>query len=256
MCFFCYNCFTKTSVLKGLVIAMKVHVNGIDLSYHIYGRGEPLVLLHGNGQSHGAMKRQIDFFRKKYQVIAVDSRGHGKSELGFRPLDFQIMALDILCLLDYLKINRYRVIGYSDGGIIALEMAMYQPNRQVQMVVIGTNYDTSQIKWWANIFTFVGYLFSILLAPFSFFFRRIKAQMGLMIFHPHIRERDLARISAPMLAIIGEYDVISKADTQKMVRLVQRGEMTVIQHGTHFLTRQKPRELHQVIASFFDEDVT
>ncbi|MBA3927383.1 alpha/beta fold hydrolase [Listeria rustica] len=235
---------------------MKAHVNGIELSYHIYGRGEPLVLLHGNGQSHGAMKRQIDFFRKEYQVIAVDSRGHGKSELGFRPLDFQVMALDILCLLDFLKIDRYRVIGYSDGGIIALEMAMYQPKRQVQMVVIGTNYDTSQIKWWANIFTFVGYLFSILLTPFSFFFRRVKAQMGLMIFHPHIKERDLARISAPMLAVIGEYDVISKADTRNMVNLVQRGKMTVIHNGTHFLIRQKTRELHQVIVSFFDEDVT
>lgn len=58
--------------------------------------------------------------------------------------------------------------------------------------------------------------------------------MGLMIFHPHIKEESLARISAPMLAIIGEYDVISKADTQKMVGLVQRGDITVIHHGTHF----------------------
>lgn len=241
---------------KGLVIAMKAYVNGVELSYHVYGSGEPLVLLHGNGQSHGALKRQIDFFRKNYQVIAVDSRGHGKSELGFCPLDFQVMALDILCLLDFLKINMYRVIGYSDGGIIALEMAMYQPKRQKQMVVIGTNYDASQIKWWANIFSFGAYLFSFLLAPISFFFRRVKAQIGLMIFHPHIKEADLARISAPMLAIIGEYDVISKADTRKMVDLVQRGEMTVIHNGTHFLIRQKPRELHTIIAAFFDEDVT
>lgn len=235
---------------------VKAYVNGIELSYHIYGSGEPLVLLHGNGQSHGSLKRQIDFFRKNYQVITVDSRGHGKSELGFRPLDFQIMALDILCLLDFLKINKYRVIGYSDGGIIALEMAIYQPKRQKQMVVIGTNYDASQIKWWANIFTFIVYLVSILLTPFSFFFRRIRAQMRLMIFHPHIKEEDLARISAPMLAVMGEYDVISKADVQKMVNLVQRGEMVVIHNGTHFLIRQKPRELHKIITSFFDKDVT
>ncbi|MBC1285785.1 alpha/beta hydrolase [Listeria booriae] len=235
---------------------MKAYVNGIELSYHIYGSGEPLVLLHGNGQSHGALKRQIDFFRKRYQVIAVDSRGHGKSELGFRPLDFQVMALDILCLLDFLKIDTYRVIGYSDGGIIALEMAIYQPKRQKQMVVIGTNYDANQIKWWANIFSVVGYFFASLLTPLSFFFRRIKAQMGLMIFYPHIKEEELANISAPMLAIVGEYDVISRDDTKKMVDSVQRGEMAVIHNGTHFLIRQKPRELHDIIASFFDKDVT
>ncbi|HEL6628517.1 TPA: alpha/beta fold hydrolase, partial [Listeria monocytogenes] len=165
---------------------MIAEINGINLFYQIIGKGEPILLIHGNGQNHRSLKRMIDDLSTNHQVIAVDSRAHGKSEAGNTPLDFEVMALDMLSLLDYLKIDKYKVIGYSDGGIVALVMGKMQPNRQIASVVIGTNYHVNQIRFLPDLFCRVAYGAAFLLAPFSRFFERMKRQLALTIYHPHM----------------------------------------------------------------------
>ncbi|PZF88433.1 alpha/beta hydrolase [Listeria ivanovii] len=230
---------------------MIAKINGINLFYKIVGEGEPVLLIHGNGQSHRAMKQITDDLAIDHMVIAVDSRGHGKSDAGTTPLDFEIMALDMLSLLDYLKIDKYKVVGYSDGGIISLVMGKMQPSRQIASVVIGTNYHVNQIRFLPDLFCRVAYGAACVFAPFSRFFDRMKRQLALTIYHPHMSEADLERISAPLLAVIGEFDMISSEDTQKMIHSVQCGEMEIINNGTHFLPRQNPKKLLQLIHNFF-----
>lgn len=232
---------------------MFMKVNGIELFYELYGEGEPLLLLHGNTQNHHSLKTLIRFFKKNYQVIAVDSRAHGRSEMGADPLTFKLMAQDMLALLDQLAMPQYRVIGYSDGGIIALEMGILAPERQIASVTIGANYDVSQVAFFSDALSRTGYLLASLFAPISSFFKRLKKQIALTIYHPHIKEAELRQITAPLLAIVGEYDIISVADTKQLVASVKNGEMMMIKRATHFIPRQKPIQLIRLISRFFNQ---
>jgi pimeloyl-ACP methyl ester carboxylesterase len=102
-------------------------LNGVNLYYEIYGIGNPLVLIHGNGGNIAGMKYQIEYFARSYKVIAIDCRGRGKSELGKDSLTYMQMTGDVASLLDYLHLDSAYVIGRSDGGIIGLLMGIYFP---------------------------------------------------------------------------------------------------------------------------------
>ena len=106
-----------------------VVLNGVKLYYEIYGSGEPLVLLHGNGGNIEGLKYQIEYFSKQYKVIAMDCRGRGKSELGKDNLTYMQMTQDLVSLLDYLNLDSAYIIGRSDGGIIGLLMGIYFPQK-------------------------------------------------------------------------------------------------------------------------------
>ena len=104
-------------------------VNGISLYYETYGSGRPLILLHGNGGSIKAFSNQIPFFEKYYRVIAIDSRLQGKSGGSPDSISYDLMASDFCGLLDYLQIDSAFVLGWSDGGINGLIMAMNYPKK-------------------------------------------------------------------------------------------------------------------------------
>lgn len=104
-------------------------VNGINLYYETYGTGEPLILLHGNGGSINSFNKQIPFFEKYYQVIAIDSRLQGKSGGSPDNISYDLMASDFCALLDYLHIGSANVLGWSDGGIDGIVMALNCPEK-------------------------------------------------------------------------------------------------------------------------------
>ncbi len=104
-------------------------LDGAKQYFEIYGQGDPLVLIHGNGGSISFMKPQIEFFARKYKVIVMDCRGRGKSDLGKDSLTYSQMTKDITGILDYLHLDSTFVVGRSDGGIIALLMAIYHPEK-------------------------------------------------------------------------------------------------------------------------------
>src|SRR6478672_3883644 len=106
-----------------------VSLEGVKLYYEEYGKGTPLVLIHGNGGNLEFMTPQIEYFSKKYRVIAMDCRGRGKSELGKDSLTYMQMTKDLNALLNYLHIDSTYIIGRSDGGIIALLFGIYYPDK-------------------------------------------------------------------------------------------------------------------------------
>jgi pimeloyl-ACP methyl ester carboxylesterase len=116
------------------------HINGINMYYEIYGSGKPLVLLHGNGGSIRGQRGRIEYFKKYYQVIAIDSRAHGKStDDTTKPLTYLQMASDVNTLLDSLKIDSAYVWGQSDGGILGLLLAIKYPNKISKLATFGAN---------------------------------------------------------------------------------------------------------------------
>ena len=102
-------------------------VNGIRMYYEVYGEGEPMVLIHGSGQSIAAMKHQIEHFAQTYRVVAADSRAHGKSGMGEQQMTYRQMAADWAGLVKHLGLGKVRLVGWSDGGNIGLHMAASHP---------------------------------------------------------------------------------------------------------------------------------
>ena len=96
----------------------------VTLAYMEKGEGEPLILLHGNGENSEYFEYQIEFFSRYYRVIAVDSRGHGRSERGSGELTLQRIADDLFEFMNQLSIEKANLLGFSDGGNIALLFAL------------------------------------------------------------------------------------------------------------------------------------
>ncbi len=94
-------------------------VNDIQMYYAVYGQGEPLIMLHGGLGHSDVWGNQIPVFAQHFKVITADSRGHGRSTRSSQPYSYALMASDVLALMDYLKIDKASIVGWSDGGIIA-----------------------------------------------------------------------------------------------------------------------------------------
>ena len=101
--------------------------DGVKLYYEVYGTGEPLLLVHGNGGSIADLTAQIEHFRKRYKVIAMDSRDQGRSSDSPEKITYEKMTDDLAALLDHLKITQVNVLGWSDGGIEALLLGIRHP---------------------------------------------------------------------------------------------------------------------------------
>jgi pimeloyl-ACP methyl ester carboxylesterase len=115
------------------------NIRGFKMYCEVYGTGKPLLMIHGNGGSIGAFANNIPYFSKKYKVIVADSRAHGKSADGLDSLSFEMMADDFKALLDTMHIDSAYVIGWSDGGINALVLAMRHPEKVIKLAATGAN---------------------------------------------------------------------------------------------------------------------
>lgn len=121
-------------------------VNGIDLYYEVYGAGNPVILLHGGLANGTYYRNQIPVLAANYQVIVVDSRGHGRSTFDQQPISYELMASDVLGLMDQLGLKKASIVGWSDGGIIGLELAIHHPDRLNKVVAYGANFDPSGVR--------------------------------------------------------------------------------------------------------------
>ncbi|HVS98569.1 MAG TPA: alpha/beta hydrolase, partial [Puia sp.] len=137
----CYGLCACTQVQYGdnKAAGHYLATRGIRLYYETYGQGAPLLLLHINGGSINVFSNQIPYFSKHYRVIAVDSRAHGKSVDAGDSLTFEMMADDFNALLDSLHLDSCYVVGWSDGGISGLLLALRHPGKVKKLVVSGPN---------------------------------------------------------------------------------------------------------------------
>ena len=193
-------------------------INGINMYYEIYGAGEPLLLIHGNGQSIAAMQYQARYFADDYTVIVADSRGHGKSGLGDGRLTYEQMADDWKALLEHLEIKTARILGWSDGGNIGLLLAIHHPNKVAKLAIMGANLqpDNAAVYPWAiewvaresqNIVDMLAK------GDDSQDWQRLKQHFGLLREQPNIPLQALGEITAPVLVMAGDRDVIRAEHT-------------------------------------------
>lgn len=233
-----------------------IEVNGIRLYYEQYGEGPLLVLLHGNGGSIEALRYQAEFFRSHRTVVAVDSRGHGKSEMGEGRLTFENMADDVAALVRALHRGSADVFGWSDGGIIALLVARRHPDVVHAIALSGANLTPESLKPedLAGMKTELRDAEAKLQAgdttrPWS----KLCQYLQLMITQPHITAEDLSRITVPALVLAGEHDMIPEPHTREIAAGLPHSQLHIFPGAGHGALLEIPEQFNAVLERFFEQ---
>jgi len=222
-------------------------INGIKLYYETYGSGEPLILLHGNGGSINSFNKQIPFFEKYYQVIAIDSRLQGKSGGSPDSISYDLMASDFCSLLEYLHIDSADVLGWSDGGIDGIIMAMNCPEKVKRLAISGANIvpDSSAIAY-ADILAMKDYVAHNLTAS------KISIALNKMIiYQPNIPFASLKQIRCPVLVMAGDHDIIKPEHTLKIFQSIPGASLCIFPDSSHGVCQQHPKLFNETVLTFY-----
>lgn len=213
------------------------------------GKGEPLILLHGNGENCDYFKGQIDEFSKFYHVYAIDTRGHGKTPRGDKPFTIRQFADDLLCFMDEHQIERPHLLGFSDGGNIAMVFAIQHPDRVNRLILNGANLNPEGVKRSTQIPIEIGYKMAKKFAEKSDSARANAEMLGLMVNDPNVRPEELAGIKAKTLVIAGTKDMIKEEHTRLIASGIPDSELVFIK-GDHFIASKQPGEYNSSVLSF------
>ncbi len=227
-----------------------VHSGTADIYYYERGKGSPLVLLHGNGENRSCFDAQLPEFSKYYRCIVIESRGHGKSTRGAEPLSLSLFAEDTVAVLDALAIPRAHILGFSDGGNVALYLALKAPERILSLVLSGANSDPSGIV--PKDLAFIKGNRSILKlrSLFSSAARRRLEIWDLMLKEPHISEKELSSITLPALITAGENDMILEEHTNYLHRCIKNSQIHIFSGCNHFVNSQQPKLYNKTVLNF------
>ncbi len=212
-----------------------VKLKDAEIYYEIYGSGYPLLLLHGNSQSIRAFKNQIDEFARSRKVIAVDTRGHGNSrDMSKGPLNFEMFAADMKNLMDALDIPKADIVGWSDGGIIGIVMALKYPAYVNKLAVMGANIFSKSTALKDIVFTYTQELIDDLKYrrdPNSVNQKRI---YELLLNEPNLTFEELHSINSPTLVMAGENDIILETHTREIAENIPGSKLMILENSDHF----------------------
>jgi pimeloyl-ACP methyl ester carboxylesterase len=199
---------------------MHIKVNQIDINYEIFGQGEPLILLHGNQEDYHIFDELIESLKNNFMIYAIDSRNHGQSG---RSIDFSYdtMTQDIYQFIRHLKINKPHILGFSDGGIIALKLAIVSPNLLNKVMVCGVNYKPKGLN--KAVRKELKKAYEEDMSPY----------IKLMLDEPKFKKKDLKNISLKTLILVGSKDVIKPKHTLKLHNFIKRSKLIILEDETH-----------------------
>ena len=224
----------------------------IQLHYTIAGQGFPLVMLHGNGEDHTYFKHQMAPFSERYQVIALETRGHGQSPRGTAPFTLEQFAEDLKAFLDSREIRRCHLLGFSDGANIALLFALKYPEYVEKLVLNGADLSPSGVKLSIQAPIVLGWgLLQVI--------RRLdkRAQpkwelLDLMTTQPHIKPERLSALTMPVLVIAGDRDMIRERHTWLIARSIPNSRLSILP-GDHVGARRNWQAFNPVVLDFLSE---
>ena len=231
-----------------------LHNSGANIFYSEYFPADPqaptLILLHGNGEDHTYFVKQIPAFSPHFRLVLIDTRGQGQSTGGDGELNFSVFAADLLALMDHLQIAKAHLLGFSDGGNLALTFALAHPERVQSLILNGANLEPGGVKLSTQLPIVLGYGCCRLLSPFSHKARQNGALLGLMVNHPHIPPQALAALTMPALVIVGERDMIRDRHSQLIARSLPNAQFVRIPGGDHFCAAKCPEVFNHAVLSF------
>ena len=232
-----------------------IHVRGIDIYCEIYGKGEPLLLIHGNGGSIASMECQIPYFSQHYQVIAADSRSQGKTQDPSDSLSYKTMADDSNALMDSLHLKSAFVIGWSDGGIVGLLLAIEHPEKVKKLAVTGANIRPDATAFSDDVIQGMHDGLAQLEAQKQDATVKNKIKLTrMMIREPNITHKELATIRCPVLIIGGDHDVIKPEHTLEIFRAIPHANLWILPGSGHDTLISYKNDFNEQVRRFFERN--
>lgn len=229
------------------------------LMTHLYykekGKGKPLILLHGNGEDSSYFESQMDYFSQTRRVIAVDTRGHGRSPRGTAPFTIRQFAEDLREFVEEMGIERADLLGFSDGGNIAIIFALRYPERVDRLILNGANLWSRGVKPSVQIPIILGYYAASFFGHFRGKARANAELLRLMVKDPNIEQEELRNIQSPTLVIAGERDMIREEHTRLIAAEIPGAELRIIP-GDHFIAAGNPEAFNREVDRFLRETVS
>lgn len=230
-----------------------MEVGSVKLYYEIYGKGEPLLMLNGNNSSMARFSKQLESLSKKYMVIGLDSRGQGKSTADDTRITYELMAEDVNTFLEKLQLKNVNILGWSDGGNIALILAMQYPDKVNKMAIMGTvlfNDDSS-----------------VTAATNKLIRNQVKEMEGkgvdknnmdyrlkvLLLTEPHINPETLKNIKAPTLVMAGQHDVIKENHTKLIAEKIPSSKLVIFKGAGHEAPQEISELFNKTVLNFFNQ---
>ena len=223
----------------------------IEHFYRERGHGFPLIQLHGNGENSGYFEGQMEALSGAYHVYAVDTRGHGQTPRGERPFTIRQFAEDLLGFMDAHQIEKAHLLGFSDGGNIAMVFAMNHPERVERLILNGANLDARGVKRKVQIPIEIGYRVARWFAGWSESARRHAEMLGLMVNDPDVKPEELTAIRAKTLVIAGTDDMIREAHTRLIADSIPDAELAFLE-GDHFIANKHPEAFNRRVMDFLN----
>jgi pimeloyl-ACP methyl ester carboxylesterase len=226
--------------------------DGVKLYYEVYGTGEPLLMVHGNGGSMSDLRNQIAHFRKRYMVIAMDSRDHGRSADSAETLTYEKMTDDLAALLEHLKVGPVNVLGWSDGGIEALLLGIRHPARVKKLVAMAANLNPTADAFSPEILALIKTMMADIPAaardtPDG---KRSLKVTGMMLVEPNIDAKALETITAPTLVLAADHDVIRDEHTIDIYHHIPNSQLAIFPNATHMIPYDDPATFNATVERF------
>jgi len=263
---FCITCSTTAQTADSPKDQF-AKVDDIKMHYKVYGKGDPIILLHGSLESMEDWDKQVPELSKKYKVITVDSRGHGQTTFTDRKMDYILLSEDISVLMVELNIDSAYIVGFGDGGITGLYLSLNHPEKVRRLIAIGANYkvDTTavygqildKVKAWDDdkMYQFIrnhfkGYQNYSQITQFT---QRMKT---MLLTEPNLTLDDLKKIKCPTLLIAGDHDIIKIDHTNAMFESIPNSYMCIVPGTKHYPQKESALLVNSVILDFINKKFT
>lgn len=234
------------------------NIRGIKMYCEIYGKGEPLLMIHGNSGSISSFEQTIPYFAKKYMVIVADSRSQGKTVDLRDSISFEMMADDFAVLLDTLHVKSAYVLGWSDGGINALLMAIRHPAKVIKFAATGANLTPDSTALIPSLWKDMEHEYNESVNK-KFTTEKEKNHWKLFLLdyeQPHIALAALHTIKCPALIIGGDSDLIPVPHTKLIAANIPNSNLWIVPHSGHATLKEHKDEFNKRVDDFFSNAFT
>ncbi len=235
-------------------------LDGIRMYYEMRGRGPVLVLLHGGAGNGSQFANQISSFEKSHRLVIPDMCAQGRTSDRPGPLTYHAMAEDVIALMNRLRVRTFDVMGWSDGGITGIDIAIHHPDRIQHLVTFGAQFTPDGIQAedaaWNDTATAAAFGDGMKegwqkLAPNP---RDYEAAMNKIIHlwktEPHFSLAQLHSIRAKALICAGEHDLVRPEHTDALAQAIPGAEKWIVPGATHGAMLEKPREVNPRVLAF------
>ncbi len=237
-------------------------VNGISIHYAIYGHGSPVIFLHGGLANTDYWGNQVPAVAAHHTVILMDSRGHGRSTRDARPYGYDLMADDVVGLMDYLKIRKADIVGWSDGGILGIDLALRHKDRVGKIFAFAANTVTSGVvdgveknPTFAAFITRAGHEYATKSSTPTEYKAFVDQISKMWAEQPNWSDAQLKAIDTPVLVVDGDHDeAIKREHTEYIAATIPHSGLLILPNVSHFAFLQDPDQFNFAILHFLGDE--